>query len=204
MPTKIQSEYMKVCDRAERSLELNPNKINYNCEDFSLWNESALQRMTEEWENDLKQSENEQKKLKRKKRRSERGIMKKLQTIIKKHPIKVRIALKLILAIYFNWGDLAQTYQKLKKEIPLLYNDYLHLDASYNIQKIARAAKAKGALTPRDIKKAWRLLSLNAHPDKGGNARRFRILTSAKDMLLNKTLHDDPCLGEWCYYDWKR
>jgi hypothetical protein len=73
-PTKVEREYMKICNKAENNKRLNPNMINYDCEGMLDQGESELKWMTGWYKDALKKGEfdwlknNEHTKSKRKKK----------------------------------------------------------------------------------------------------------------------------------------
>ena len=73
-PTKVEREYMKICNKAEKSKVLNRNMISYDCEGMMDQGESELKWMTGWYKDALKKGEfdwdknNEHDKSKRKRR----------------------------------------------------------------------------------------------------------------------------------------
>jgi predicted DNA-binding WGR domain protein len=78
-PTAIEREYMKICNKAERSKVLNPNQINSDCEAMLDQGESELKWMTGWYKDALKKGDfdwgkyNEHSKTKRRKKTKKKG-----------------------------------------------------------------------------------------------------------------------------------
>ncbi len=89
---------------------------------------------------------------------------------------------------YLDWRNFSQTKAN---DVDDMLNDFWRKMSAYGTEgdDISRAHNILGthnALSKQEIKKAYKVLSVNAHPDKGGSVKQFQQILWAW-QLLNST-----------------
>ena len=88
-PSSIKREYMKICNKTEKDIKLNPARRNFDCEGILDHSDSEIKWMTGWYKDALKNKEfdfdklNEHDKEKRKKKKTQKGAGRKLKKIKK-------------------------------------------------------------------------------------------------------------------------
>ena len=100
-PSSIQREYMKICNKAEKDIKLNPARRNFDCEGILDQDDSEIKYMTGWYKDALKNGEfdwdklNEHERDKRKKKKTQKGSGKKYygiknNKVIELYPHKIK------------------------------------------------------------------------------------------------------------------
>jgi len=137
-PSSIKREYMKICNKAEKDIKLNPNMISYDCEGMMDQGESEIKWMTGWYKDALKNKKfdwskyNNHYKSKRKKKKTQKGGGRKLKKI-KKKSHKMNTSKGQNKALEKLWTDMSN----MKKYV------FIMKDGSYQIKSVEPSYKGQ-------------------------------------------------------------
>jgi predicted DNA-binding WGR domain protein len=138
-PSSIKREYMKICNKAEKDIKLNPLRRNYDCEGILDHDDSEIKYMTGWYKDALKNKEfdfdklNEHNKSKRKKKKTQKGGRKLKKIKKKSHKMNNSIAKGKNKPLEKLWTDMSN----MKKYV------FIMKDGSYQIKSVEPSYKGQ-------------------------------------------------------------
>ena len=138
-PSSIKKEYMKICNKAEKDIKLNPARRNFDCEGILDHSDSEIKWMTGWYKDALKNKEfdfdklNEHDKSKRKRKKTLKGGRKLKKIKKKSHKMNNSNSRGKNKALEKLWTDMSN----MKKYI------YIMKDGSYQIKSIVPSYKGQ-------------------------------------------------------------
>ena len=141
-PSSIKREYMKICNKAEKDIKLNPARRNYDCEGILDQDDSEIKWMTGWYKDALKNKDfdfdklNEHDKTRRKKKKTQKGAGRKLKKI-KKRSYKMDKSSNSVKGKNKSLEKLWTDMSNMKKYV------YIMKDGSYQIKSVEPSYKGQ-------------------------------------------------------------